>query len=55
MSRIKDLAKKNALRIKRKKRVRANISGTAENQEYRFLNLTNTLVHKLSTMLKVEL
>ena len=30
MSRIKDLAKKNALRIKRKKRVRANIFGTAE-------------------------
>ena len=26
-----------------------------KNQEYRFLNLTNTLVHKLSTMLKVEL
>ena len=30
MSRIKDLAKKNALRIKRKKRVRSNIFGTAE-------------------------
>lgn len=30
MSRIKDLAKKNALRIKRKKRVRGNIFGTAE-------------------------
>ena len=30
MSREKDLAKKIALRIKRKKRVRANISGTAE-------------------------
>ena len=30
MSRIKDLAKKNALRIKRKKRVRSMISGTAE-------------------------
>ena len=30
MSRIKDLAKKNALRIKRKKRVRGSIFGTAE-------------------------
>ena len=30
MSREKDLAKKNALRIKRKKRVRSNIFGTAE-------------------------
>ena len=30
MSRIKDLAKKNALRIKRKKRVRSSIFGTAE-------------------------
>ena len=30
MSRAKDLAKKNSLRIKRKKRVRGNISGTAE-------------------------
>jgi large subunit ribosomal protein L18 len=30
MSRAKDLARKNALRIKRKKRVRGNISGTAE-------------------------
>ena len=30
MSREKDLAKKVALRIKRKKRVRANIFGTAE-------------------------
>ena len=30
MSREKDLEKKIALRIKRKKRVRANISGTAE-------------------------
>ena len=30
MSRIKDLAKKNALRFKRKKRVRSNIFGTAE-------------------------
>ena len=30
MSRIKDLAKKNALRIKRKKRVRGNIFGTAD-------------------------
>ncbi len=29
MSRVKDLAKKVALRIKRKKRVRANIFGTA--------------------------
>ena len=30
MSREKDLAKKNALRIKRKKRVRGSIFGTAE-------------------------
>ena len=30
MSRKKDLAKKNALRIKRKKRVRGSIFGTAE-------------------------
>ena len=30
MSRIKDLAKKNALRIKRKKRDRGSIFGTAE-------------------------
>ena len=30
MSREKDLAKKNALRIKRKKRVRSNIFGTTE-------------------------
>jgi len=30
MSREKDIAKKNALRIKRKKRVRGNIFGTAE-------------------------
>lgn len=30
MSRIKDLAKKNALRIKRRKRVRGSIFGTAE-------------------------
>ena len=30
MSREKDLAKKNALRTKRKKRVRSNIFGTAE-------------------------
>ena len=30
MSREKDLAKKSALRIKRKKRVRSNIFGTAE-------------------------
>ena len=30
MSRAKDLAKKNSLRIKRKKRVRGNIFGTAE-------------------------
>ena len=30
MSREKDLAKKNALRIKRKKRVRSNIFGTAD-------------------------
>ena len=30
MSRAKDLAKKNALRIKRKRRVRGNIFGTAE-------------------------
>ena len=30
MSREKDLAKKNDLRIKRKKRVRSNIFGTAE-------------------------
>jgi len=29
MSRAKDLAKKNSLRIKRKRRVRGNISGTA--------------------------
>ena len=30
MSRAKDLAKKNSLRIKRKKRVRGSISGVAE-------------------------
>ena len=30
MSREKDIAKKNALRIKRKKRVRGNIFGTAD-------------------------
>jgi large subunit ribosomal protein L18 len=30
MSRAKDLAKKNALRIRRKRRVRGNISGCAE-------------------------
>ena len=30
MSRAKDLAKKNALRIRRKRRVRGNISGIAE-------------------------
>jgi large subunit ribosomal protein L18 len=30
MSRIKDLAKKNALRIRRKRRVRGKVSGTAE-------------------------
>lgn len=30
MSRAKDLARKNALRIKRKRRVRGNIFGTAE-------------------------
>jgi large subunit ribosomal protein L18 len=30
MSRAKDLAKKNALRIRRKRRVRGNISGVAE-------------------------
>jgi large subunit ribosomal protein L18 len=30
MSRAKDLAKKNALRIRRKRRVRGNITGTAE-------------------------
>ena len=30
MSRAKEIAKKNALRIKRKRRVRGNISGTAE-------------------------
>ena len=30
MSRVKDLAKKIALRIKRKKRVRSTVSGTAE-------------------------
>lgn len=30
MSRAKDLAKKNALKIRRKKRVRGSISGTAE-------------------------
>ncbi|MFA6789362.1 MAG: 50S ribosomal protein L18 [Arcobacteraceae bacterium] len=30
MSRAKDLAKKNSLRIKRKKRVRGKISGTCE-------------------------
>ena len=30
MSRAKDIAKKNALRIKRKRRVRGNINGTAE-------------------------
>jgi len=30
MSRAKDIAKKNALRIKRKARVRGSISGTAE-------------------------
>jgi len=30
MSRAKDLAKKNALRLRRKRRVRGNISGTAE-------------------------
>ncbi len=30
MSRAKDIAKKNALRIKRKRRVRGKISGTAE-------------------------
>jgi large subunit ribosomal protein L18 len=30
MNRAKEIAKKNALRIKRKKRVRGNISGTAE-------------------------
>jgi len=30
MSRAKDLAKKNALRLKRKRRVRGNISGTTE-------------------------
>lgn len=30
MSRAKDLAKKNSLRIKRKKRVRGSISGTCE-------------------------
>ena len=29
MSRAKDLAKKNSLRLRRKKRVRGNISGTA--------------------------
>ncbi len=30
MSRIKDLAKKNALRLRRKRRVRGKISGTAD-------------------------
>ena len=30
MSRAKDLAKKNSLRLRRKKRVRGNISGTSE-------------------------
>lgn len=30
MSRAKDIAKKNTLRIRRKKRVRSNIHGTAE-------------------------
>jgi len=30
MSRAKDLAKKNALRLRRKRRVRGNISGTTE-------------------------
>jgi large subunit ribosomal protein L18 len=30
MSRIKDIARKNSLRIKRKKRVRGKISGTAQ-------------------------
>jgi large subunit ribosomal protein L18 len=30
MSRIKDIARKNALRIRRKKRVRGKISGTAD-------------------------
>jgi large subunit ribosomal protein L18 len=30
MSRAKDLAKKNALRLRRKRRVRGNISGTAD-------------------------
>ena len=30
MSRVKDIAKKNALRLKRKRRIRGKISGTAE-------------------------
>lgn len=30
MSRAKDLAKKNALRLRRKRRVRGNISGTTD-------------------------
>jgi large subunit ribosomal protein L18 len=30
MSRVKDLAKKNSLRIRRKRRIRGKISGTAE-------------------------
>jgi len=53
MSRIKDLAKKNALRIKRKKELEVTFLVLLKNQEYQFLNLTNTLVHRLLMMLKV--